>query len=142
MLLLVGTYDVGNIRAYKVTQSYKRVDFELLLWLLEPFATIITTPSILAEVSNHSGNANGRFGLSYFDFFVNRILIYTEVYPRSLEFVEHEAFRRLGLTDAGIIHAARRGNYLVLTDDLPLAVHAQELGADAVNFTALREYWP
>lgn len=139
LLLLTGSYDKKGIGNYKITQAYKERDFELLLTVLGPFQTLVTTSSILAEVSNLSGNADGRFSKPYFDFFIKQILIYQEVYPRSANFVEQETFRRLGLTDAGIIYAARQGNYLILTDDLPLALHAQMLAVDIINFTALRE---
>jgi hypothetical protein len=60
-----------------------------------------------------------------------------EQYVSSQGIAAQEYFVRFGLTDTGIVEAAK-GRYLVLTDDLRLAVQLQALGVDTVNFNNIR----
>ena len=63
---------------------------------------------------------------------------FEEHVAESKEVSKIEEFRRLGLTDAGIIHLTRK-EWTVLTDDLPLYLALQVRGLNAINFHHLRE---
>lgn len=140
MLLLVGTLDPTKIGSFKRTNRYVSEDFEILRILLEPFDSLVTTPHILAEVSNLSGNQGDHFGNAYFQLFVERIKLAIEVYYPSRELMLKPEFLKYGLADTGIAQAAA-GRYLVLTDDLPLYVYLASSGTDAVNFTHFRQQY-
>ena len=49
-----------------------------------------------------------------------------------------EAFVRFGLSDAAISHLAN-GNFVVLTEDFPLAGYLQKRGVSVVNFNIVRQ---
>ncbi len=107
--------------------------------LLGYFDKIITTPNILTEVSNLSGQLEGNLKLAYFLSMVNIIGELEEQFTASHHLATQVEFAHFGLTDTGIAHLAR-GQYLVLTDDYRLAAHLLELGVDAINFNHLRTY--
>ncbi len=100
-------------------------------------ARVVTTPAILAEVSNLAGNLESKERFSYFTLFGKQIQQLSEIYVESVDVVNTEEFWRLGLTDAGIIELARRGR-LVLTDDLELFHILASMGLPTLNFNHLR----
>lgn len=65
------------------------------------------------------------------------MLLLEESYISSSTASQYKEFTRFGLTDCGILELARN-QYLVLTDDLKLAVHLQSQNIDTVNFNHLR----
>src|ERR1044072_1459487 len=60
VLFLLGTFDKRLVTDFKRTQAYSVEDFELLSKLIQQFDKIIATPSVLAEVSNLSGQLKPR----------------------------------------------------------------------------------
>ncbi len=137
ILLLVGTFDPERISSFKRTNRYSSDDYQLLFLLLEPFEAIVTTPNVLTETSNLSGNLGGHFTQAYFTAFIERVRDLHEIYTPSLDVMEKPEFLRLGLTDIGLVDIAV-GQYLLLTDDLDLHAWAIERGAGAVHFSQIR----
>ncbi len=55
LLLFVGQYDPTRIQKFKRTDQFTVGDYELLADYVEQFRELVTTPSILTEVSNLLG---------------------------------------------------------------------------------------
>jgi hypothetical protein len=55
LLFFIGLFDRGQISRFKRTKTYTGEDFDVLDRFLSQFARLITTPNILSEVSNLSG---------------------------------------------------------------------------------------
>jgi hypothetical protein len=140
VLYLVGSLDPGLIGRHKRLDKFTIEDFRLLEELLSPLPSIVTTPNVLTEVSNLVVQIGGPTKEKL------RILlaallqrgVFQEHAVESVEASRVEEFRRIGLTDAGIVLMARRG-WAVLTDDLPLYLALQAHGVEAINFNHLRE---
>ncbi len=73
LLLFMGNFQPARITTFKRTQQFVEEDFQLLMLLLGYFDKIITTPNILTEVSNLSGQLEGNLKLAYFLSMVNII---------------------------------------------------------------------
>ena len=71
------------------------------------------------------------------DDFAKRIPDFEEHYTPSARVSSATHFNRLGLTDSGIADLVK-GNYLVLTDDFPLAGYLENRQIDVINFNNLR----
>lgn len=137
MLLLAGLYDRDRISEFSRTNRCVPEDYDLLRLLIDPFAMIVTTPNIVTEVSNLADALDKPFPLQYFEHFIRLIHLASELYTPSREIMQMPEFLQYGLTDAAILQRAI-GQFLVLTDDLPLYVHLITSGVDAVNFTQFR----
>jgi len=143
LLFFVGTFDPRLIPQFKRTAQFTVEDFAILAPLLLSFRQIVTTPNILTEVSNLSGQIGEPRRRQYFTHFSQRIGVLNEVgrlaekYTTSADIVRLDHFPRLGLTDSGIIQIAK-GAYLVLTDDLMLYSSLSHAGVDVCNFNHLR----
>jgi len=138
LLLFLGRVNRKRIGEYKRTRKYTLDDYILLELLIEPFSQFITTPNILTEVSNLSGYLGEPLRSRYFHHFAEAIQNFVEIYSPSNAVSHSPSFVRLGLTDASISLLLNRQKCLVLTDDLDLFVHLNELGFDAINFTHVR----
>ena len=57
LLLLIGRYDLEEIKNFEPTHQYSKEDYKLLNKIIRPFKKIFVTPQILAELSNHSLNS-------------------------------------------------------------------------------------
>ena len=55
LLLVVGAYNPNEITQFKRTQKFIPEDYFTLRKLLKLYATVLTTPNILTEVSNLAG---------------------------------------------------------------------------------------
>lgn len=137
LLYLVGMYDQERISRFKRTMAFTVDEFFLLAAIFESFDKIITTPNILTEVSNFSGQLPSKLHLSFYTDFAARIPALEEKHLSSREISVSSHFIRFGLTDSGIVDTVK-GNYLVLTDDLRLFGYLQNLGIDAINFNHIR----
>jgi hypothetical protein len=137
LLYFVGMYDEDRIPKFKRTMIFTASEFILLATIFKEFDKIITTPNILTEVSNLSGQLPSDLRILFFTDFANRLPILQEEYTPSASISSSTHFRSFGLTDAGIVETVR-GNYLVLTADLELFGLLQNLGIDAINFNHIR----
>lgn len=137
LLYFVGAYDPDRISRFKRTMAFTVDEFLLLATVFDYFDIIITTPNILTEVSNLSGQLPKDLHSFFFNDLAKRIPVLEEHYTSSSTIASSTHFNRFGLTDSGIIDIVK-DKYLVLTDDLKLFDHLQNLGIDAVNFNHLR----
>ena len=104
---------------------------------MQLFKQVVTTLSVLTEVSNLLGQLPDGIRLSAFERFSIGIQRFQEHFTPSCELAQQPSFPKFGLTDAGIVQSAK-GKYLVLTDDFPLAGYLEHHGIDVVNFNHLR----
>lgn len=137
LMILVGAYSPVRIPSFKRTAAYTVADFYLAVRLVQYMAHVITTPSILTEVSNLSGQLDSKERFEYFSSFGWQIQQFLEIYVESVDVAHTDEFLRLGLTDAGIVELARRGR-LILTDDLPLFHLLTSMGLPTLNFNHIR----
>lgn len=109
-----------------------------MLNVIDQFDKLITTPHILAEVSNLT---NGLYGSKLQAFYVTlkkSLSTIIELHIPALDISRDYELSPYGLTDVGII-ALAKDNYLVLTDDLRVAGFAHQHCVDVVNFNHIRE---
>lgn len=137
LLYLIGSFDTSLISTFKRTLQFSIEDFQTLLYLLQPFDKLVTTPNILTEVSNLSGQLGEPVKTLYFQMLAERILVMDEQYIKSSDAVSEEEFIRKGLTDVGILSLSK-DRFLVLTDDFSLSQYLQKKGVDAINFNHIR----
>lgn len=137
LLYLVGTVNQARIEKFKRTAQFIPEDYDLLVQIVNKFQQVIVTPNILTEVNslaNQLGEPERSKGLEALKILTSKI---SEEYLASELIANQESFNRFGLTDCGIILAAK-DKYLVLTDDLKLHLYLQALGIDTINFNNLR----
>jgi rRNA-processing protein FCF1 len=141
LLYFVGSYDPARISNFKRTHSkgFREDDFNLLTRLVRLFARIVTTPNILTEVSNLSGQLREDKKQAYYVDFEKLVQSFAEHYIESKELCALTHFKSFGLTDSGII-ALAMGKFLVLTDDGPLSGYLQNVGIDVINFNHVRDW--
>jgi hypothetical protein len=137
LLLLVGRINRKRITAFKRTQKYTLGDFERLSQICAFFSRHWTTPQILTEVSNLSGQLTeperGKFRAAL----ASLVEVIDERYITSRLITSHSSFARLGITDAGLVLLSADGP-LLLTDDWPLYETVARRGVDVINFNHVR----
>ncbi len=137
LLKVVGEVDPERIPRFKRTAQFTVGDYDLLTRLLKRFASVLTTPHILAEVSNFLGQLGSGLREDFFRSFAGNVEVIAEHHVAGVEAARETAFLRLGLTDIGISLLARNG-CLVLTVDLDLFLYLKQRGLRAENFNYLR----
>jgi len=137
LLYVVGTYDPRKVEHFKRTSAFTTDDFCLLDRLLGRFDTIVTTPSILTEVSNFIGQLSQSQRRDCTALLRRLIPELSEEHRPSSEVCEHPYFPQFRLTDTGIAYVASE-TYLVVTDDLPLYHRLANDEKDVLNFNHLR----
>ena len=140
LLYVIGTYDATKIARFDKTCDFPSDTFELLDRILNRFDKVITTPYILAEVSNWAAQfpslEKNKLHPQLFDKFATLIEGLEERYETSMAIAKNDAFCRLGLADASIVSLGNK--YLVLTIDGPLTGYLRNNRVDAVNINDLR----
>ncbi len=137
LLYFIGAYDPERISRFKRTMAFTIDEFLLLAMFLGLFEKIITTPNILTEVSNLSGQLPENLRAFFWEDFAGRMLDLQESYTPSTTISASPHFTKFGLTDSGIVGLVK-DKYLVLTDDLKLAAYLQNLDIDVINFNHIR----
>lgn len=142
LLLLAYRFESGLVGAKKL-EKYSVEDAQLLLSFVEQFKRILTTSSILTEVSNLAGLM--LYGQKRMAFFSQYRLVFD---PPDSHSVQHcslhgaalplQSLVKLGYTDASIISVAQAPHFL-LTDDLDLFLDAQQRAIPSINFTHMLE---
>ena len=134
VLLVVGATDRGLIAKHRRLRNFTEEDYETLLGLVNQIDQILVTPNTLTEASNllaqHGEPERSRF------FEVLRILIEEneEIVVTSKTASQNAEFKRLGLTDAGLLEVISNSNPLITVDlALYLAAISKESGS-AYNF--------
>ena len=139
LLLFVGSVERRLIERFKrtVSRGFEASDYELLTNFLKLFDDrVVTTPHILTEVSNLAGQL-GSQKQRFFSYFAKGISQLIEHCEPSKNLAQVESFVKFGLTDAAIIDLVK-GQFLVLTEDFPLANYLSQQGVDVINFNHLR----
>jgi len=137
LLYFIGLFDLSHIQRFKRTSQFTPEDHSTLARVLGLFDQVMTTPNVLTEVSNLSGQLGEPMRSAYFEVFSRWLCLLDERYTASSLSAQAEHFVPLGLTDAGIMGLAASG-FLVLTEDFRLAQRLQKIGADVINFNHLR----
>lgn len=138
--MFVGTYQRDLIARFKRLNTLTPEDYDTLAMVLGQFGTIATTPNVLTEVSNLSGELRNQARIAYYATFARSLRLLSETFIDSTEVAQTPIFRALGLTDAGIALIARK-SLLVLTEDLTLYHYLLGTGVDALNFNHLRPWF-
>ncbi|MDC7788084.1 hypothetical protein PQJ75_20915 [Rhodoplanes sp. TEM] len=140
LLLTIGLCRRPRIATFKRTERYTAADFDIVLALADRAARRVTTPSIPTETDNltrqlpeHEHDALAATA--------GQIIAKSfEVYIPSSDAVRDGAYVRLGLTDTGLLAAARAADVLVVTDDFRLAAVISRRGQDVLNFNHIRPH--
>lgn len=134
LVYVVRVYDPKQIERFKHTNESTVDDFELPDRLLGHFRTVATTPPVLTEVSNFLGHLPNRPRRDCTELLRRLIPKLDDTHRASEELCEHPYFRESRLGDTGIADIAE-GNYLVVTDDLPLHHRLNnDERQDSINF--------
>lgn len=119
---------------------YSTEDYEILRLVTDQFYRWITTPNILTEISNLSGQPI-YLKIDYFRALPGQLKNgFEEHYVPSDVLFHHPAFVWVGLTDASILSLALQEDYLVLTDDFRLHILLAQNNLPVINFTHFRNY--
>ena len=137
VLLVVGTVNRDRIEKFKRTSRYTNADYDLLLRMLNRFATLYTVPHVLAEVSNLTDLSSAERLLAR-KVLKETISVLTEIQVSSGLAAEEALYETLGLADAAIGAVARGHHCAVLTDDLDLYLQLGRQDVEVFNFNYLR----
>ena len=137
LLYFLGSFDPYLISNFKRTLQFTIEDYNTLLLLLQPFDRLVTTPNILTEVSNLSGQLGEPARTAYFSILAKQITLMEEHYIASRESVAEEEFIKIGLTDVCILKLPK-DQYLILTEDFRLSQYLQHKSIDVINFNHIR----
>ena len=134
VLLVVGRTNKNLIEKHRRLREFQKKDYDTLIGILNQVDKILVTPNTLTEASNllaqHGEPERSRF------FEVLRILIEEneEIVVTSKTASQNVEFKRLGLTDAGLLEVISNSNPLITVDlALYLAAISKESGS-AYNF--------
>jgi hypothetical protein len=139
VLAAVGEFDKSLI-GRKRLDEYTTADFNLLTKQIAPFQRNLTTPHLLAELSNLADQCVPRHRHRDFrDFLHTRIIAQLdERWTPAQELCQTDEFRQLGLADAAVCRLAT-DNILVLSVDAELCNALWGRGVNVENFNNLRD---
>lgn len=138
LLYAIGLYERDYIAKFKRTRQYDPEDFDWLRQFTAPFHRVITTPHILAELSNLAVDKRNGKAAPYLSVLLELIRLAKELYVEKDVIVGTDYLPTLGVTDAAIVELARRKSYLVVTDDFPLTGYLQFFNCDVINLNHIR----
>lgn len=143
LLYFVGFFDQRLIEKFKRTQSrgYTKEDFVLVVRLVSRFAHIITTPHILAELSNLSLQMPKSHLAAYFKGVVSALRAVREEHvckDAILSSPRVGLLHKIGITDLSMIEAAKKLKCLVLTDDFKAAGYLKACQCGVINLNHIR----
>jgi hypothetical protein len=116
---------------------YQLDDYELLDRLVSRFSSLITTPHVLTEVSNHARHLKGPLGLALMDSFARFSSQCEEQFIAASELERQTEYRRFGITDCGLWSLGR--DVTVVTTDFDLAGVLEAKGKPVINFNHYRQ---
>lgn len=142
LLYVVGQFDQNILLkgSFDRLAAYSLEDYQLLSGLISLFATCVTTPHVLTEVSNWIGYLSNDQEIECLAGFPKSLTSFTELKTDSFELSEEPHFRFIGLTDTAL--ASFANDYLIVTDDARFVFHLNKLEREALNINHLRqELW-
>jgi hypothetical protein len=140
LLIFVGFADQKLIASFKRTnsQGFSVGDLELLQKVIRFLGgKLTTTPHILAETSNYIFQLGKPDQLTVLTKAAKMIDGFSELYASACELTKRQEFFTHGLTDTGIIEAAKNGS-LIISVDFDLVAHAGKANVGAINFNHIR----
>jgi rRNA-processing protein FCF1 len=139
VLLVVGRFDRRLIGSNRLDE-YDSKDFDLLLNTVKPFARNLTTPHILAELSNLTDQCVPKHRHREFRKFVSEEIVthLDERWAPASELCETAEFIQLGLADAAVCRLANE-KCSVLSVDAELCNVLWGRGVNAENFNHIRD---
>jgi hypothetical protein len=141
LLVFVGFADQKLIASFKRTSSlgFSVGDFELLQRVIQFLGNkVTTTPHILAETSNFIFQLGKPSRLCVLKKAATVIEGFSELYADACELTKRGEFMTHGLTDTGILEAAKDGS-LIVSVDYDLVASAAKCNLGAVNFNNIRK---
>lgn len=136
-LLVAGDVDIGLIYKHRRLGGYTSDDYRLLRELLKPVKHVYVTPNTLTEASNLLAQHREPESSALFEQLQLLIQRSEEIVIASRTASQNSEFKRLGLTDAALLEAAKPETPL-LTVDLDLYLEGKDDNT-AINFLHLRE---
>ena len=136
----IGKFNIKLIENFKETKAYGIEGYKISLSIIRYFNKIITSSHILTEISNLSNKLNFNVKADYFHQFFSKLTTLEELMFPAKEIEPYEPVKKFGLTDSMIYYLSKNKNYLVLTDDYPLAGYLTSQGIDVINFNHLYDY--
>ena len=136
ILYFVGEFSPERISTLRRTKKFVFADYCLLKAFSDRFAVKVTTPNILTEISNLSGDIPNGLREEFFRSLRAGFEGFNEQYLASSSAATSAIFPRFGLTDSVIAEIASQ-RYLVLTDDFALVNYLGSIKADVINFNHL-----
>lgn len=138
VLLVVGNVGRDLIRKHKRLQAFTVEDYHTLKHLLGSVDQVFVTPNTLTETSNLLAQHREPDRSRFFDMLHHVIQTSREVVVTGADASSHNAFNRLGITDAALLEIVSARTPVVTVDiDLYLAAWAQA-PETALNFAHLR----
>ena len=138
LVYIVGSYDLDYISQFKRTDEYCAEDHKTISYVLSRFSRKVVTPHILAELSNLSVQARKEEREDYFKTFRGLLKRTSEDYIGKDIVLSFPLFPKIGVTDLGIIEAAKENNYLVFTNDKDLVGQAKKKGVNVLRLNDIR----
>lgn len=134
LLLLVGSVTRGRF-ATRRTDRYDAGDDRRLLDIVGGHAGQVSTPTVLAELSNLLGVGRREIAAGVSEAFAAFVAQLDEIYYPSRNLAGSTAGQALGLADAAIVAVGQqRRGVTILTDDGRLHDYLGRLGAQTINF--------
>jgi hypothetical protein len=136
LLWLVSLTDASLLVTFKRVDTFVEQDLTLLAKLLRGFSNLITTPHVLAEVSNFVDHAplyrRNDLKLALLRF----IEANQETYEAAVKLISYQEFQALGIADTGLLALSTYAT--VLTVDHHLWSRITAAGGSCINFSHAR----
>lgn len=136
LLFIVGSVKIQAVGAKRL-KEFDQDDFDLVVRLATESSNHISTPHILAEVSNFLGSGKQQLVEGGTVAFAEYIALLNEIYVPAEDVVSSPEFHALGLTDAAIHHLAE-SDTRVISVDFHLCNRLAAKGVEAINPRNLR----
>ena len=139
LLLVVGSTDRSRIGSMSRTKQYSADDYDIARSIVERFRSTVTTPHVLSQTSDllRSSGAYGELEQALSRKLQAVFIVTQEHFVPARVLARPKEFHHIGLADASVLEAARRG-CTIFTDDLPLHNVVLANGGKSLNFTELR----
>jgi hypothetical protein len=139
VLAVVGRFD-RRLIGRKCLDEYAIEHFDLLAQTVAPYSRNLTTPHLLAEVSNLADQCVPKRRHREFRQFLDIVVVplLDERWTPAVELCQTSEFRRIGLADAAICQLADERTF-VLSVDAELCSVLWGRGINVENFSHLRD---
>lgn len=136
VLYCIGKIDPAIIPKHRRVNHFTPNNWTLLRNLMTIASELLTTPHVLAEVSNLLGQSTQRDATKLRQQLGIEVATLGERFEAATTIAKRSAFPRVGLADAAITQLATDG-VVVLTTDARLVSEVAAAGGDAINFNHL-----